>query len=69
MFDHSVISLGVYDCHFDIYNIHYSCEKLVRQYGDVEVIPATVVVVRSTREGVRSVFCSRVMFDQDVIVG
>ena len=64
-----VLLLSVYDCRFDIYDVRYLCKKLVGQYGDIEVIPTTIVVVGSTREGVCSVFCSRVMFYQDVIVG
>ena len=64
LFNHRfILSLSVYDCRFDIYDIRYSCEKLVGQYGDVEVIPATIVVVGLMREEVCSVFCSGVMFD------
>ena len=51
-----VLSLCVHDCHFNVYDICYSCEKLVGQYSDIEVVPATVVMVGSMREGIHSIF-------------
>ena len=42
---------------------------MVGKYCNVEVVSATVVVVRSVGEGVGSVFGAGVVFNGDVVVG
>ena len=62
-------SLGVDDCCFNIGDVSHLCKELIGKYCDVKVVVAAIIVVWLMRKRVSTIFCSRVMFDQDIVIG